>query len=44
MGETLTLGVCAIFFFLHVPHFVVICDLILNKRTATWRLLVKHQL
>ena len=30
---------CATFLFL--PHFDVICDLLLNRRTATWNLLVK---
>ena len=29
---------CATFLFL--PHFDVICDLLLNRRTATWNLLV----
>ena len=32
---------CATFLFL--PHFDVICDLLLNRRTATWNLFVKHQ-
>ena len=31
---------CAIFLFL--PHFDVICDLLLNRRTATWNLFVKY--
>ena len=31
---------CATFLFL--PHFDVICDLLLNRRTATWNLFVKH--
>ena len=31
---------CATFLFL--PHFDVICDLLTNRRTATWNLLVKH--
>ena len=26
--------------FLFLPHFDVICDLLLNRRTATWNLLV----
>ena len=30
---------CASFLFL--PHFDVICDLLLNRRTATWNLFVK---
>ena len=34
-----TLG-CATFLFL--PHFDVICDLLLNRRTATWNLFVKQ--
>ena len=25
-----------------VPHFDVLCDLLLNRRTATWNLFVKH--
>ena len=32
---------CATFLFL--PHFDVICDLLLNRRTATWNLFVKHR-
>ena len=32
---------CATFLFL--PHFDVICDLLLNRRTATWNLFVKHK-
>ena len=31
---------CATFLFL--PHFDVICDLLLNRRTATWNLFVKY--
>ena len=31
---------CATFFFL--PHFGVICDLLLNRRTGTWNLFVKY--
>ena len=31
---------CATFLFL--PHFDVICDLLLNGRTATWNLFVKY--
>ena len=31
---------CATFLFL--PHFDVICDLLLNRRTATWSLFVKY--
>ena len=27
--------------FLFLPHFDIICDLLLNRRTATWNLLVK---
>ena len=27
-------------FFLFLPHFDVICDLLLNRRTATWNLFV----
>ena len=25
-----------------LPHFDVICDLLLNRRTATWNLFVKY--
>ena len=28
--------------FLFLPHFDVICDLLLNRRTATWNLFVKQ--
>ena len=28
--------------FLFLPHFDVICDLLLNRRTATWNLFVNH--
>ena len=34
-----TIASCATFLFL--PHFDVICDLLLNRRTATWNLFVK---
>ena len=27
--------------FLFLPHFVIICDLLLNRRTTTWNLFVK---
>ena len=27
--------------FLFLPHFDVICDLLLNRRTSTWNLFVK---
>ena len=39
ISDTLTCGSCATSLFL--PHFEVICDLILNRRTATWNLFVK---
>ena len=29
--------------FLFLPHFEVICDLLLNRRTATWNLFVKFK-
>ena len=35
----LAIALCATFLFL--PHFDVICDLLLNRRTATWNLFVK---
>ena len=33
---------CATFLFL--PHFDVICDLLLNRRTATWNLFVNYNI
>ena len=30
--------------FLFLPHFDVICDLLLNRRTATWNLFVNYQM
>ena len=38
-SDTLGYASCATFLFL--PHFDVICDLLLNRRTATWNLFVK---
>ena len=38
ISDTLGCASCATFFFL--PHFDVICDLLLNRRTATWNLFV----
>ena len=35
----LAIGLCTTFLFL--PHFDVICDLLLNRRTATWNLFVE---
>ena len=35
-------ALCATFLFL--PHFDVICDLLLNRRTATWNLFVKYNM
>ena len=37
--DTLGCASCATFLFL--PHFDVICNLLLNRRTATWNLFVK---
>ena len=34
----LAIASCATFLFL--PHFVVFCDLLLNRRTATWNLFI----
>ena len=34
------IALCATFLFL--PHFDVICDLLLNRRTVAWTLFVKH--
>ena len=42
ISDTLACGSCATFLFL--PHFDVICDLLLNRRTATWNLFVKLNL
>ena len=39
ISDTLGCASCAPFLFL--PHFDVICDLLLNRRTATWNLFVK---
>ena len=38
ISDTLGCTSCAIFLFL--PRFDVICDLLLNRRTATWNLFV----
>ena len=40
ISDTLGCASCATFLFL--PHFDVICDLLLNRRTATWNLFVKQ--
>ena len=40
ISDTLGCVSCATFLFL--PHFDVICDLLLNRRTAAWNLLVKQ--
>ena len=40
ISDTLGYALCATFLFL--PHFDVICDLLLNRRTATWNLFVKY--
>ena len=40
ISDTLGCASCATFLFL--PHFDVLCDLLLNRRTATWNLFVKH--
>ena len=37
--QEIAIASCATFLFL--PHFDVICDLLLNRRTATWNLFVK---
>ena len=39
ISDTLGCASCATFLFL--PHFDVICDLLLNRRMATWNLFVK---
>ena len=40
ISDTLGCASCATFLFL--PHFDVICDLLLNRRTATWILFVNQ--
>ena len=40
ISDTLGCTSCATFLFL--PHFDVLCDLLLNRRTVTWNLFVKH--
>ena len=40
ISDTLGYASCATFLF--SPHFDVICDLLLNRRTTTWNLFVKH--
>ena len=42
ISDTLGCASCATFLFL--PHFDVICDLLLNRCTATWNLFVKLML
>ena len=41
ISDTLGWASCATFLFL--PHFDVIFDLLLNRRTATWNLFVKYK-
>ena len=40
ISDTLGCASCATFLFL--PHFDVICDLLLNRHTATWNLFAKQ--
>ena len=40
ISDTLGCASCATFLFL--PHFDITCDLLLNRRTATWNLFVKQ--
>ena len=42
ISDTLGYTSCATFLFL--PHFDVICELLLNRRTTTWNLFVKYTL
>ena len=42
ISDTLGYASCATFSFL--PHFDVICDLLLNRRTATWNLFVNYNI
>ena len=41
ISDTLGCASCATFWFL--PHFDVICDLLLNRRTATWNIIVNYK-
>ena len=40
INDTLSCALCATFLIL--PHFDVICDLLLNRRTAIWNLFAKY--
>ena len=40
ISDTLGCASCATFLFL--PHFDIICDLLLNRRTAPWNLFVRR--
>ena len=42
ISDTLGYHLMCHFLFLFLPHFDVICDLLLNRRMATWDLFVKH--
>ena len=42
ISDTLGCASCATFLFL--PHFDVLCDLLLNRCTATWNLFVNYLL
>ena len=42
ISDTLGCASCATFLFL--PHFDIICDLLLNRRMAAWNLFVKLSL
>ena len=41
ISDTLGCALCATF--LVLPHFDVLCDLLLNRRTPTWNLFVKQR-
>ena len=41
ISDTLGCASCATFLF--IRHFDVICDLLLNRRTATWNLFIKYK-
>ena len=41
IGDTLGCASCATFLF--IPHFDVICNLLLNRHTANWNLFVKQR-
>ena len=41
MTKTIPAAIASCATFLFLPHFDVICDILLSRRTATWNLFVK---